>query len=241
MKIILTIILIWIISSITMNLNHIYLPNVYGLLNMLVLEIISGDIFYNFIITFLRVLAGLFLGFILGFPLGILFGINKKLYSEFMPIIEFFRGIPTSMLFPIFIISFGIGETSKILIVASVTFPIILINTISGCLPRKELEDRNNYLKLHSKKLPKFTIIKSKIWDAIPSIVGGIKVAISIGLVLTIVTEMFFVASSGIGWASNQAYLDFNIDLMYVYIILVGLVGLGLNLFFDKIQKKFEK
>ena len=60
-----------------------------------------------------------------------------------------------------------------------------------------------------------------------------------LGLVLTIVTEMFFVASSGIGWAANQAYLDFNIDLMYLYIILVGLVGLSLNIFFDKMQNKF--
>lgn len=239
MKIIFTLVLVWLIFSLNTNLNHLYLPNIDGVFKVLYLEILSGELFNNFIVTFLRVLVGLFLGLLLGFPLGVLLGTHKKLHIEFMPLIDFIRGIPTSMLFPLFIILFGIGEVSKIVIVASVTFPIILVNTISGCLPRKGLEDRTNYLTLHKKRLPRFTIIKSIVWDALPSIVGGVKVAISIGLVLTIVTEMYFVASSGIGWAANQAYLDFNIDLMYLYIILVGLIGLGLNIFFDRIQNKF--
>ena len=180
MRVIFILILLWLLFSFTSNLNTMYLPSIDGVISVLYSEILSGELFNNFIVTFLRVITGLILGLIVGFPLGLILGTNQKLRLEFMPIIDFLRGIPTSMLFPLFIILFGIGEVSKILIVTSVTFPIILVNTISGCIPRKELEDRANYLAIHKTRLPKFTIIKSTIWDAIPSIVGGVKVAISI-------------------------------------------------------------
>nr|VFJ89660.1 MAG: sulfonate transport system permease protein [Candidatus Kentron sp. LFY] len=241
MKLILAITIIWIGAGMATDLNRIFLPDAVGFFETLFHEIGSGRLLENILATFARVFSGLAIGLLIGFPLGILLGISGTARKEIMPLIEFFRGIPTSMLFPVFIVIFGIGELSKTVIIASTTFPIILINTVVGCMPRPETRDRRDYLSVHARHLPRSTRMLVTIWDALPPIIAGLKVAISISLVLTIVTEMFFVASSGVGWAAHQAYLGFDLELMYCYVIVVGMIGLGLNRLFDVGYGKVSK
>nr|VFJ53608.1 MAG: NitT/TauT family transport system permease protein [Candidatus Kentron sp. FW]VFJ60962.1 MAG: NitT/TauT family transport system permease protein [Candidatus Kentron sp. FW] len=233
MKLILALILVWLGASISTDLNRIFLPDAMEFSETLLREIASGRLPTNILTTFARVFSGLAIGLFIGLPLGILLGISSAARKEIMPLIEFFRGIPTSMLFPVFIVIFGIGELSKTVIIASTTFPIILVNTVVGCMPRPETQDRRDYLHVHARDLPRSVKILVTIWDALPPIIAGLKVAISISLVLTIVTEMFFVASSGVGWAAHQAYLGFDLELMYCYVIVVGIIGLTLNQLFD--------
>nr|VFJ91808.1 MAG: NitT/TauT family transport system permease protein [Candidatus Kentron sp. LFY] len=241
MKLILAITIIWIGAGMATDLNRIFLPDAVEFFEALFHEIGSGRLLENILATFARVFSGLVIGLLIGFPLGILLGISGTARKEIMPLIEFFRGIPTSMLFPVFIVIFGIGELSKTVIIASTTFPIILINTVVGCMPRPETRDRRDYLSVHARHLPRSTRMLVTIWDALPPIIAGLKVAISISLVLTIVTEMFFVASSGVGWAAHQAYLGFDLELMYCYVIVVGMIGLGLNRLFDVGYGKVSK
>nr|VFK54845.1 MAG: NitT/TauT family transport system permease protein [Candidatus Kentron sp. TUN]VFK59915.1 MAG: NitT/TauT family transport system permease protein [Candidatus Kentron sp. TUN] len=233
MKLIIVLLVTWIGFSISMDLNQVFLPNATKFFGVLLHEITTGNLMANILATFARVILGLAVGLSIGLPVGLLLGVSDVARKEIMPLIEFFRGIPTSMLFPVFIVIFGIGELSKTVIVASTTFPIIVVNTIVGCMPRAETQDRRDYFSVHSKKLPKSVKILAMIWDALPPIVAGLKVAISISLVLTIVTEMFFVASSGVGWAAHQAYLGFDLELMYCYVFVVGMIGLALNYLFD--------
>nr|VFJ64492.1 MAG: NitT/TauT family transport system permease protein [Candidatus Kentron sp. FM]VFJ67788.1 MAG: NitT/TauT family transport system permease protein [Candidatus Kentron sp. FM]VFK10325.1 MAG: NitT/TauT family transport system permease protein [Candidatus Kentron sp. FM] len=233
MKLIFAVMVIWFGSGMATDLNRIFLPDAMGLVQVLFHEIASGRLPENILATFGRVLSGLSIGLLMGLPLGALLGISDAARKEIMPSIEFFRGIPTSMLFPVFIVVFGIGELSKTVIIASTTFPIILVNTVIGCMPRPETRDRRDYLAVHAQHLPGRVKILVTLWDALPPIIAGLKVAISISLVLTIVTEMYFVASSGVGWAAHQAYLGFDLELMYCYVIVVGCIGLGLNRLFD--------
>ncbi|MBL1434523.1 ABC transporter permease [Candidatus Wolfebacteria bacterium] len=241
MKALLILLIVWGIAASFVNLHHVFLPEPLGVLQSLWSEIINGKLLDNFLMTFGRVFAGLLVGIGLGAPLGILIGISKRVRKQLLPLIEIFRSIPTSMLFPVFIVVFGIGEIAKLVIVASATFPIMVISTFTGMAERKENQDRRDYLELHKGVLSWKIKVLALIWNALPSIIGGLKVSISIALVLTIVTEMFFIASSGVGWAANQAYQAFNLDEMYMYIFAVGLIGLGINLVFDKLVGKFFK
>nr|VFK65182.1 MAG: NitT/TauT family transport system permease protein [Candidatus Kentron sp. UNK]VFK71328.1 MAG: NitT/TauT family transport system permease protein [Candidatus Kentron sp. UNK] len=233
MRLILAITIIWIGFGMTTDPNRIFLPDAMGFLEALFHEMATGRLPRNILATFARVFSGLGIGLLIGLPLGIFLGISAAARREIMPSIEFFRGIPTSMLFPVFIVIFGVGELSKTVIIASTTFPIILVNTVVGCMPRPETQDRRDYLSVHARHLPGSIKVLITLWDALPPIIAGLKVAISISLVLTIVTEMFFVASSGVGWAAHQAYLGFELDLMYCYVIVVGFIGLVLNRLFD--------
>nr|VFK39909.1 MAG: NitT/TauT family transport system permease protein [Candidatus Kentron sp. TC]VFK42816.1 MAG: NitT/TauT family transport system permease protein [Candidatus Kentron sp. TC]VFK57212.1 MAG: NitT/TauT family transport system permease protein [Candidatus Kentron sp. TC] len=241
MKLILAIMVVWVGFGMTTDPNRIFLPDAVGFFEVLFHEIASGRLLENILATFARVFFGLAIGLFIGLPLGIVLGVSNAARREIMPLIEFFRGIPTSMLFPVFIVLFGIGELSKTAIIASTTFPIILINTVVGCMPRPEIQDRRDYLAVHARHLPVSVKMLVTVWDALPPIIGGLKVAISISLVLTIVTEMFFVASSGVGWAAHQAYLGFDLELMYCYVIVVGIIGLALNQLFDLGYRKVSE
>jgi len=241
MKLILGLIGLWVLFSLRGDLHSLYLPEFMGVISSLKVELQSGDLLSNLAATAMRVLTGLIAGVFFGVILGAVLGFSERAKKEGLPLVEIFRGIPTSMLFPVFIVALGIGEVSKTVIVASATFPIMVINTMTGMAPRNSTIDRTHYITLHGQSIPWKMKAMSKLWDAIPSMIAGLKVSISIALVLTIVTEMFFIASSGVGWAAHQSYLAFDLDTMYFYIITVGLVGLLINVVFDFLVRKVSK
>lgn len=230
-------IFIWLICSLFWELNRLYVPDLFGTLEALFAEAKTGSLFINIGATFTRVFFGLFVGAFTGTCLGFAMGFSKPVRAWFMPAVEFLRSIPTSMLFPVFIVTLGVGELSKFGIVAIATFPIMAVSVFIGTQPREDSKDRRDYLHIHANRLSRKIRIFSAFYDALPSVVSGFKLSISIALVLTIVTEMFFVASSGVGWAAYQAYQAFEIDMMYLYIVVVGTAGLMLNAAFDKVLK----
>ena len=241
MKLLILVLFCWLTSSYIINMHRFFLPEFFGLFEALIVEITSGEFVANVLATFGRVSAGLFIGVGVGVPIGVLIGISSTVRRHVLPSVEVFRSIPTSMLFPLFIVSFGIGELSKLVIVASATFPIMIVSTFTGMVNRKEIEDRTDYLNVHKNLLPLRIVILARVWNAIPAVIGGLKIAISTSLVLTIVTEMFFIASSGVGWAAHQSYLVFDLDKMYAYILVVGLIGLAINKLFDRSVTKLSK
>ena len=241
MRFFLLLILLWITTSQLVDLNTVFLPDIVGVIKAYASEFNNGALLSNLGATFIRVFIGLFVGVAFGLCIGVWLGNSYKFRKFFMPAVDFLRGIPTSMLFPVFIVAFGIGELSKIIIVATATFPIMVVSTITGFVPRKEVQDRTDYINLHHETLPLTIILFAMIWNALPSIISGLKVSISIALVLTIVTEMFFVASSGVGWAAHQSYQSFELDKMYAYIILVGMIGLMINYLFDRVIKSLNE
>ena len=230
----------WFIVSLLIDLNQYFLPDALGFFPKLWLIIQDGTLFAHLFITFWRVLAGVLIAVLFGIPLGLLMGRSKLLKKELGPIIEFIRGIPTSMLFPLFIVLFGLGEVSKVLIAVYLAAPIVIVSAMIGASPRQEHQGRDDYIQVHSSRISWTQKVYAIVWQSLPNIVAGLKVAISLGLVVIIVTEMFFVASSGIGWAAFRAYEAFNIDLMYIYIISSGILAITLNLLMDRLILRFS-
>ncbi len=65
--------------------------------------------------------------------------------------------------------------------------------------------------------------------DAVPHIAAGLRICVSLSLVLVIVTEMFLSATSGLGRQIYDFYLAYRVPEMYAVIILLGLLGFGAN------------
>jgi NitT/TauT family transport system permease protein len=225
--------IVWLFGSISTDLNKQFLPDFLGVIGECWKEAKELSLFKNCLVTLGRVFAGVVLGLLVGVPLGILVGVSPKMHKELMPSVEFFRAIPTSMLFPVFILLSGIGELSKMLIVVYATFPIIVVALAASGQGKAEAIARSDYLAIHRSRLGIRFLISAFLWDSIPAVIAGVKVSLSIGLVLVIVTEMFFSASSGVGWAARKAYLVYDIDRMYAYVIIVGVLGLLLNRLLD--------
>src|SRR5205814_4892783 len=130
------------------------------------------------------------LSFLVAVPAGLVLGRFPNLYRFIEFPVDFFRSIPSSALFFLFILFFGIGDASKIAVVFYGCSLILLVNTVYGAKPTKEKEDRINMLR--SFGATTWQIFRLAIFpDSVPHILAGMRVCISLSLVLVIVTEMF--------------------------------------------------
>ena len=92
----------------------------------------SGEILPDLWVTLLRMLFGFAISMAIGIPTGLLLGSSKKLYSYFEFVIDFFRSLPATALFPLFMLVFGIGDAAKIAVVVFIATWVIIINTAYG-------------------------------------------------------------------------------------------------------------
>jgi len=231
--IVIVLILLWVVISLFVNLGAYFLPTPLGVGKALWMHVLDGSLLANLSMTLGRVLSSVVIAAVVGIPVGVLAGTSRRVRHLVMPVVEFARGIPTSMLFPVFIVLVGFGESAKIAIALYGTIPVFIVSAFVGVVPRPEVLGRREYLMLHKDQISRANRAMCLLWEAVPSLVSGTKLALSLALVLVIVTEMFFVADAGAGWAAYQAYNAFAFDEMYAYVFVIGLVGLTANVCLD--------
>lgn len=231
----------WITASRTLQLNHHFLPELMGVASIVANPETLQQILHHTLITVMRVLWGVGLAFIIGVPLGLLLAAYKNLKVICEPFLDFIRGIPIAMLFPLTIVFFGLGETSRTALVLFLAIPILSTSVMIAAEPNSDNEERKHYFYIHKARLSFTNRTLLIIWDALPGIISGSRISLSLGLVVIIVTEMFFVSDGGIGWMTFRAYEVFNIDLMYTLIAVAGLVSLGFNNIFKHVERSFVR
>jgi NitT/TauT family transport system permease protein len=176
--------------------------------------------------TLYRVLVGFSLATIIGVPLGLLMGYSSRIYNALEFTVEFFRGIPTTALFPLFLLVFGIGDEAKFAVTAWGAGLVILINSMYGVHLGKELRVR----VAKTMKIEGLSLFRKVIFpEALPQIFNGFRIAISLSLIIIIVTEMFIGSSSGLGKRIYDAQLVYQTADMYAAIITTGALGFLLN------------
>ena len=168
-----------------------------------------------------RILLGWGLGVVVGAPVGILMGRVTAIRRLLDPYIEFFRFIPPIAFVTLAIVWFGIGETSKIVLIFYTSVFIVTINTIAGVLAIDESKLRaaaslgaNRRQVLHAIVLP----------ATVPHIVTGARLAMGNSF-LTIVSAEIVAADTGIGALIWQSRNYGRVDWIFLGIIVLGLLG----------------
>jgi NitT/TauT family transport system permease protein len=208
--------------------NPLFLPSIPAVSKAL-MNLLSGDgIYQDAFATIYRALVGLLLSLVIGVPLGLVFGRFPNLYAFVDLPVDFLRSIPSSALFFLFIFLFGLGDAAKIAVVIYGCSLILLINTIYGVRPNREKVDRVNMLRSFGAN-PWQIFYLAVLRDALPNIMAGLRVCVSLSLVLVIVTEMFLSANDGLGKRIYDLYLMYRVPEMYAVLILLGLIGFGAN------------
>lgn len=209
-------------------INPLFLPSL-GSVGRAFKELLTGtDIYINILATVFRALFGLLLSVMVAVPLGLVFGRFNNLYQFFELPADFFRSIPSSALFFLFILFFGLGDIAKVAVVFYGCSLIMLVNTVYGAKPSREKQDRINMLR--SFGATSWQIFYLAVWrDAMPNIAAGFRVCVSLALVLVIVTEMFLSANNGLGRQIYDLYLAYRVPEMYACLIILGLVGFAAN------------
>lgn len=181
-----------------------------------------------------RLATGYILALVLGVGIGVLVGSYRTLRSVVEPVLEFFRAIPPPVLVPILILFAGIGDTMKVLVIVSGCVWPVLLNTVEGVRAIDDvLSETAKCYGIRGRARLRHLVLRA----ASPQIAAGARQALSIGIILMVISEMF-AASSGLGFTIIQFQRGFAIPEMWSGIILLGLIGFLLSLLFRLVESR---
>ncbi|WP_458108935.1 ABC transporter permease [Arthrobacter sp. R3-55] len=197
----------------------------------------AGTIQGHIAASLTRSVAGFGAALVAGVSLGLLIAWYGRLNSVLNPLLELFRNTAALALLPVFTLLLGIGEESKISIVAYAAFFPVLLNTIAGVKTVDPLLIRAaRSLGLNSFRLFQKVILPS----AVPTIFTGIRMAGTASILVLIAAEMVG-AKAGLGYLIVNAQSSFLIPDMYAGILTVSLLGLGVNFLLVALERHFSR
>ncbi|MEU6257140.1 ABC transporter permease [Streptomyces sp. NPDC047043] len=184
--------------------------------------------------SLLRLTAGYATAAVLGVAIGTLIGSYRRVRAVCEPVLEFLRAVPPPVLVPIIMLFAGIGDTMKIVVIASGCVWPILLNTVEGvrAVDSVMLETARSYGITGAARLRNL-VLRS----ASPQIFAGLRQALSIGIILMVISEMF-AASNGIGFTVVQFQRSFAIPDMWTGILVLGLLGFLLSVVFQVVERR---
>jgi ABC-type nitrate/sulfonate/bicarbonate transport system permease component len=178
--------------------------------------------------SLIRLVAGYLLAVVVGVGLGLVVGMSRVVRDVLEPVLELFRAIPPPVLVPVIMLFAGIGDTMKVIVIVSGCMWPILLNTVEGVRAGDEvLSDTCRSYGITGVARLRHLVLRS----ASPQIVTGMRQALSIAIILMVISEMF-AASNGLGFTIVQFQRSFAIPEMWSGVLLLGLLGFALSLLF---------
>jgi ABC-type nitrate/sulfonate/bicarbonate transport system permease component len=181
-----------------------------------------------------RLLAGYALAGLIGVALGVPIGLSVRLRAAAEPVLEFFRAIPPPVLVPLIMLLAGIDNGMKILVIVSGCVWPVLLNTVEGVRALDEvLSDTCRMYGVRGLSRLRHLVLPG----AAPQIAAGLRQALSVGIILMVISEMF-ASSSGLGFTIVLFQRGFAIPEMWSGILLLGLLGFGLSVLFRWAERR---
>jgi ABC-type nitrate/sulfonate/bicarbonate transport system permease component len=181
-----------------------------------------------------RLAAGFVIGAAIGIAVGLLMGTSRTTRKALDPLVELARATPPIAIVPVLILTLGFGDSMRIAVIAfGVCFPV-LVNTLEG-VRAVSPEARDTASMLHLGRAER--VLRIYLPAALPSIFAGLRVALSIGLVLVVISE-FAGEGGGLGHYILDQQGQFAYPEMYAGILFLGLLGYGLNLLFRLVERR---
>jgi len=181
-----------------------------------------------------RLAIGYLAALVVGIALGVLIGSNRWVRALTEPLLEFLRAVPPPVLVPILMLMAGIGDLMKVLVIATGCLWPVLLNTVEGVRGVDQvLADTCRSYRIRGRLRLWHLVLRG----ASPQIVTGARQALSIGIILMVISEMF-VANSGIGFTVIQFKDGFRIPQMWSGVILLGLLGVLLSVVFRLVEHR---
>lgn len=181
----------------------------------------NGSLFKHITVSLMRVLNGFFISFVLALFLGVLAGVYPVTTPYYRHIVEFMRNVPPLSLIALLILWFGIGETSKTIIIVLASFFPMFLNIKKGLAACDgKLLEVGHSLGFSRMKI----FFKIMFPGALPDILVGMRVGLGYSWRAIIGAEMI-AASSGLGYMILDAQQMSRSDKVVVGIFVIGIVG----------------
>lgn len=228
----LALLLVWELSARTGVVDTRFFPAPTSIIKQGAELAVSGELWGHLSASLQRLLWGSLLGGIPALLLGIAMGLYRPIRAAIDPLISATYPVPKSAILPLILLIFGLGEASKIVMVALGVFFPVLINTITGVLQIDKiyLDVGKNF---RASRWQTFRTVA--LPGALPSIMAGIKLGIGMGLILIAIAEMVG-AKNGIGFMIWDAWQILSVESMYVGLIVISILGFLLTLILNEIE-----
>lgn len=188
----------------------------------------------NILPSLLRVLAGLSLAAAVAIPLGIGLGRSPALSAYLAPVLHFVRSIPVVTAAPVFVALLSVGPQMEVTAIVAGTWPPLLLTAAAGAagISPARLETAAVFRLSRWDRLTKLIIP-----SALPQIFTGVRVSLSLALVLMVVAEAIGV-TSGIGYQMTAASDNFDLTELWSILVLLGIIGWSLNAVADAVDRR---
>jgi len=215
----------------------LFFPSPILVLKAFVAMIRDGSLFVHAGISLERILAGWLIGSAIGIPLGLLMGDVRFVNRLLNPYIQFFRFIPPISFVTLSLIWFGMGETSKIILIVYTSVFLVAVNTIAGVMSVNPIHEQGARCLGASR----FNIFIHVILPStIPFILTGMRLAMGNSF-MTIVSAEMIAAEKGLGFLIFTSRLFMQTERIFVGIVTLGILGFVVDALFRFLIQKGAK
>lgn len=185
----------------------------------------SNDLWWHAAPTILHAAGGLVLSLIVGIPIGLLFAANKFVERVIEPFFLGLYSIPRIALAPLFILWFGIGPMSKIVMAFSLVVFVVIMNTYEGM----RSVDRELIDMMRAMRASRAYILRKVTLPAIvPWLFASVRVGVGLALIGSVVGELLG-SNRGLGWYVENAAGRIDVTGVFAGLVLLMITGILLN------------
>jgi len=224
---------LWEVASRAGWLNALFFPAPSAIVGTFGALLASGELLNDTRASALRILVGFAAATVPAIALGMAMGLSRPLRLLLTPVAAVIYPIPKIAVLPLVMIVLGIGEASKIAIVVISVFFLVLVNTVAGVLAVNPL-----YFDVGrtfgARRLDLYLTVA--LPGALPFIMAGCR--LGLGFAITVIVGAEFLGSrDGIGALIWRAYQTFNLETMYVGLIVTALLGWLANTALEELER----
>lgn len=210
--------------------SKVFLPSPARTFAALVAGLSSSTLASATLSTIIRMIEGWLIASVVGISIGALIGTSDRARAYLAPMLEMLRPLPASALIPVFIAIFGLSESMILGVVAFGALWPMLLATIHGVTS----VEPTLYEVARALRIRRMSVVfKISLPNAVPDILAGLRVGLTIALILAVVGEML-TSRSGLGSWLLQAARSFRAPDLFAGVVILGAIGFagaaGLNL-----------
>jgi len=181
-----------------------------------------------------RILVALLAATVIGIPVGIAMGLSPTVRGVLDPLIELYRPVPPLAYLPLMVIWFGIGETSKVLLIYLAIFAPVAMSALAGVKSAQQVRIRAAQSLGASRAQVLWLVI---LPSALPEILTGLRIGLGVGW-STLVAAELIAATRGLGFMVQSAGEFLATDVVLAGIAVIAIIAFGLELGLRALQRR---
>jgi sulfonate transport system permease protein len=224
---------LWQLASVRELVSPVFFPAPARTFGALADQAASSDFWFAFRETLRRMAMGFVTASVAGVVLGALIGLSPRVRAYVEPSLELMRPLPASAMVPVFVLLLGLNDRMIVVAIAFSALWPVLLNTVHGF---KTIEPRlvevSRILRMSRLEM----VWKIALPNAMPDIFAGLRLSLTVSLILAVVTEML-AGVAGLGQNITLAARSFRSADLYAGIVVLGAIGYLTNVALERAER----